>query len=219
MIPPTALVEVPIGERSISIEQVADLTSIAVRAVIEHEPGPYWAYLWPSAYALARFTGERTDLSDRRVLDLGCGLGAIGVVAAVRGARVTAGDIRPEAVELTRRNAERNDVTVDAMILDWNAPPTELGKFDFIFAADVLYEDGMLASVLRFLKKHLAPDGACFIADPMRVQPSGVAGAARFHGLETTSLVLVEGQTMTGGVTLYELRPRSRSQPKRPALP
>ncbi len=48
-----------------------------------------------------------------RVLDLGSGSGAAGVLAAKQGARVTAVDINPAAVRCTRINALLNDVAVD----------------------------------------------------------------------------------------------------------
>ncbi len=48
-----------------------------------------------------------------RVLDLGCGSGACGVVAAKHGARVVAVDISPVAVRCTRINALLNDVALD----------------------------------------------------------------------------------------------------------
>jgi precorrin-6B methylase 2 len=46
------------------------------------------------------------------VIDLGCGSGFFSILAAKRGAsKVYAVDIMPQAVELTRRNAQRNGVT------------------------------------------------------------------------------------------------------------
>lgn len=49
-----------------------------------------------------------------RVLDVGCGSGALSVVAARAGAEVTAIDIDPVAVEATATNAAANGVAVDA---------------------------------------------------------------------------------------------------------
>jgi release factor glutamine methyltransferase len=49
----------------------------------------------------------------RRVLDLGSGAGAAGVVAAKRGCHVVAVDINPSAVRCTRINALLNAVDVD----------------------------------------------------------------------------------------------------------
>lgn len=47
-----------------------------------------------------------------RVLDVGCGAGALTVAAAILGGRVTAIDIDPEAVIATAHNAARNGVAV-----------------------------------------------------------------------------------------------------------
>jgi len=50
------------------------------------------------------------DLGGRRFLDMGAGSGAIGIFAAAAGAQVTACDINPRAVTLTRQNFERNQL-------------------------------------------------------------------------------------------------------------
>lgn len=46
--------------------------------------------------------------SDDNVLDLGCGTGIVGLIAAAKGAKVTMVDIDPQAVETARSNAEQN---------------------------------------------------------------------------------------------------------------
>lgn len=66
-----------------------------------------------------------------RVLDVGCGSGALSVVAARAGAVVTAIDIDPVAVAATVANAEANGVTVDAS----TAPLSALdGQWDVVVA-------------------------------------------------------------------------------------
>jgi len=57
-----------------------------------------------------------------RVLEIGGGLGVAAVLAAKDGARVTATDILPEAVETMRANAALNGVTVDARLGDCYEP-------------------------------------------------------------------------------------------------
>jgi predicted nicotinamide N-methyase len=214
----TIVIEVDIGPTKLKIEQLADLDEAARESVYLEGTEPYWAYLWPSAKALAKYVGENLELSGKRALDLGCGLGAVGVAARFKGAAVVVSDVNGEAVELAKENAKRNQLEIEGRVFDWNQPPEDLGQFEVITASDVLYDDGMLAGVIRFMKKHLSPLGTGYIADPMRIMKGGVAGAARLHGLGTTTQVLAEGDMMTGGVTLYELKKRVRPliKPKAP---
>lgn len=66
-----------------------------------------------------------------RVLDVGCGSGALSVVAARAGAEVTAIDVDPVAVAATCANAGANDVDVDAS----TTPLADLGgTWDVIVA-------------------------------------------------------------------------------------
>src|SRR5579885_2021506 len=61
------------------------------RAFADEEFLPYWAELWPSGVALARFVAG-LELEGTRVLELGCGLGLPSLAAALRGADVLASD-------------------------------------------------------------------------------------------------------------------------------
>src|SRR5688572_16974668 len=208
-VPTTIVSNLDLGDVRLELEQVAELDVLA-RSSLQQKTDPYWAYLWPSARALARMVADLPDLEGRRVLDLGCGLGAVGLSAAAKGANVLLADIRSEALELVRRNAKRNRLSVETRQLDFSDPPPDLGTFDTILAADVLYEDGMLRAVIRFIKKHLAQDGIAMIADPMRIAEGGVAGACRLHGLDAIDSILVPGKTLSGGVVLYEIQRRIR---------
>ena len=112
---------------------------------------PYWAELWPAATALAE---SLPDVSGLRVVELGCGLGVTSLVAAARGAEVTATDWSADAIELLRSNAARNRLSLRAEVRDWREPWAE--RFDLALAADVLYERRNVAPVLARLLE-LAP--------------------------------------------------------------
>jgi len=119
---------------------------------------PYWAELWPAATALAE---ALPDVHGLRVVELGCGLGVPSLVAAARGARVTATDWAEEAIELLRANAERNRLSVVAEVRDWRVPWAE--RFDLALAADVLYERRNVEPVLARLRE-LAPQALVGLA-------------------------------------------------------
>ena len=62
---------------------------------------------------------ESLDIdSGERVLEIGCGTGVVAIHCAKAGADVTATDINPAAVELTRENARANGAYMDIRLSD-----------------------------------------------------------------------------------------------------
>jgi predicted nicotinamide N-methyase len=112
---------------------------------------PYWAELWPAATALAEALPVVAGL---RVVELGCGLGVTSLVAAAKGAVVTAVDWSEDAVALLGENADRNALALRAEARDWREPWAD--RFDLALAADVLYERRNVEPVLARLRE-LAP--------------------------------------------------------------
>jgi predicted nicotinamide N-methyase len=133
---------------------------------------PYWAELWPASLALA---AALPDVAGLRVVELGCGLGVPSLVAAARGADVTATDWADDAVELLRRNAARNDLVLRAEVRDWREPWNE--RFDLALAADVLYEQRNVEPLLERLCE-LAPTALLGLAGrPYEAEFLGRAGS------------------------------------------
>jgi predicted nicotinamide N-methyase len=134
---------------------------------------PYWAELWPAATALAV---ALPDVAGLRVVELGCGLGLPSLVAAARGADVTASDWAEDAVELLRENAARNGLALRAEVRDWREPWPE--RFDVAIAADVLYEHRNVEPLLERLRE-LAPIAYVGLAGrPYEAEFLGKAGSA-----------------------------------------
>jgi magnesium-protoporphyrin O-methyltransferase len=79
-----------------------------------------------------------SDLSSRRVLDAGCGTGALSVEAAHRGAEVLAIDLSPTLVELARERvpAQLRPGSIDFRVGDMF--DTGVGTFDHVVAMDSL---------------------------------------------------------------------------------
>src|SRR4051794_9365057 len=127
---------------------------------------PYWSVLWRSGLTLARELAE-AELSGRRVVELGCGLGLPSLVAARAGADVLATDGDEEALPLLERNARANRLNVATARAEWDAPEDLVarGPFDLVLAADVLYERAAVAPLLSLLPL-LGPE--VWLADPGR---------------------------------------------------
>lgn len=142
-------------------------------ARIGDEP-PYWADLWPSAVAIARWLARRRDLEGRTALDLGCGLGLPGTAAAARGADVTFADRSGDALAFAAFNAEQNGARRPPQCVehDWHRGPLP-GPFDLVLLADVTYRPVHHAPVLRQLEHGLGARGVVVHADPGRRESDG----------------------------------------------
>jgi 2-polyprenyl-3-methyl-5-hydroxy-6-metoxy-1,4-benzoquinol methylase len=142
--------------------------------------------------------------ADVRVLELGCGLGAPSIVAARSGASVLATDGAADAVAFAAHALALNEVVADVAIVDWAAQGealVDLGPFDVVLAADVLYTRANVEAALRLWPRLLADDGVLRLADPQRAGTRDFLAAAR----ATFSLV---SHRQDDGVALHVLRPR-----------
>lgn len=132
---------------------------------------PYWAELWDSALGVARFLVEhplRPRLgSGRAVLDLGCGMGLSGTIAAAVGANVLLADLEPAPLLFARLNtlpyAERTRIRR----VDWRRDRLS-ERFDLILGSDVLYERKQWDFLEPFFRTHLTPRGSVLLAEPGR---------------------------------------------------
>jgi len=139
--------------------------------VVEHKGGA----LWPSGNVLAHFVSMRLSprLIGSRVLELGCGAAALpGLVAARLGACVTLTD-QSEVAAVAQWNADANTLlSVRAVSLEWGpTPPNETwsrNSFDFILAADVLYDRRAHRAFAATLEWAGALGALAFIAAQMR---------------------------------------------------
>ena len=79
------------------------------------------------------------DLRGARLLDAGCGTGALAVAAAQRGAEVVAVDVAGSLVQVARDRAGAHDL--EGLAIDWRVGDMldpALGRFDHVVAMDSL---------------------------------------------------------------------------------
>ncbi len=78
------------------------------------------------------------DLRGRRVLDAGCGTGALALAAAGRGAEVVAIDLSPTLIELARERSAEQPGAGRIEFLTGDLLDPALGRFDHVVAMDSL---------------------------------------------------------------------------------
>ena len=192
---------IPLSGRQLVLLRPRDTNAMLVEEAFEHEELlPYWAELWPSGVALAR-TLDGRSLRGARTLELGCGLGAASIVAALQGGRVLATDWSAGAIVLTERNAERNGARLQTARCAFADAPRLRGKhaWDLVLAGDVLYERRNVPLLLDVLPRLLAPGGEVLLADPGRpAAPDFFERARASWSVKTTG---------SNGVGVHRLRP------------
>lgn len=130
---------------------------------------PYWAELWDSAMGIGQFLTRPAgqELLGESALDLGCGMGLAGTIAAALGTRVLFADLEPPALLFARLNSLPWRQRVRARQTNWRSD--RLGEtFSLIIGADILYERRQWEFLEPFWRQHLAPGGRLLLGEPGR---------------------------------------------------
>jgi predicted nicotinamide N-methyase len=160
-----------IDARKLTLLKVKNLERYVDREALlrdDTEEPPYWAHVWTGALTLARYIEERVECAELTVLDLGCGLGVTGIVAALKGGYVTFADKEPAALAFATVNAQLNCCpSFTATIMDFTADKSEQ-LFSLILGAEILYDRPTFPALASFLARHLALRGVALLADARR---------------------------------------------------
>jgi len=141
---------------------------------------PYWAELWDSALGVAQFLVRNPPARCEAVLDLGCGMGLAGAVAAGLGAHVLLADLEPPALLFARLNSLPWRRRVRTRRLDWRTDAL-LTRFGLILGADILYERAQWEHLDHFWWRHLGQGGAVILGEPGRQTGDGFIDWIRFR--------------------------------------
>lgn len=167
---PLEEVEINVGDRTWNILHAGAV--ISREQELEYLLGqgaskrPYGSVVWPSSIALAHEVATR-GVAGKKILELGAGTGLPGIVAAALGAEVVQTDRQKLVLHVCKMNAERNKVSLEHRLADWDAW-TDTARYDLILGADILYAEPMQPQLRRIFETNLKPGGAVLIADPFR---------------------------------------------------
>jgi predicted nicotinamide N-methyase len=130
---------------------------------------------------------DSADLAGKKVLELGCGCGLAGIAVGLQGAEVTVTDIEPDALVLAEENWKRNDLSPASVEeLDW-CRPTLQERFDYILAADVLYDPKFFPDLIRSSSDLLSEEGTLLLSEPGRPQAHAFFAGMLQKGYRSTS--------------------------------
>ena len=139
--------------------------------------------VWPPALLLARYLDAQLvpgiELSRCKVLELGAGCGAVGLVAACLGAQAVWLTDLKVALPTLKANCRLNSVlacNVSVCELDWRDPSAlEAGGlhgagFDLVIASECIYDEDMAHPLLSTMHQASGPGTICIL--------SGIIGGA-----------------------------------------
>jgi ubiquinone/menaquinone biosynthesis C-methylase UbiE len=123
-----------------------------------------WMNPFKFPWIMARIEREAALLRGKHLLEIGCGMGFDSLEFLKRGVRVTATDLTPNAVRLTRRHFEVEGVepeevrTANALDL-----PFADETFDAVWANGVLHATGNTQCAIQEARRVLKPGGRALI--------------------------------------------------------
>lgn len=176
-----------IAGRQMTVELPASQDELLEEAIREENSGlsngdPYWGSLWETAPRTAAMILQHAWPSHLQVLELGCGIGVVGIAGLMAGHAVTFSDHASAAVKLAMSNAALNGFTDAAgVVFDWHQPPTT-DQYDLIVASDILYETSSHKPLLDTIQVMLAEHGMVCIGESGRANAENFLEIAEKHG-------------------------------------
>ncbi len=168
------------------LQQFADPLHLAERVGISSALWSLFGQVWPSGRVMAEAMSMH-DISGKRILELGCGLGLSSLVLQQRNADITASDHHPLAEPFLRHNATQNQLlAIIYRDLRWEVPDLTLGLFDLIIGSDVLYESGHADQLAATILRHAAAEAEILITDPGRGNSASFTRALALQGYAVT---------------------------------
>ena len=132
---------------------------------------PLWSKIWEASIVLANHMAAMPVDPQKNLLEIGCGIGLVGTVAARCGHRITMTEYNRDSLNFARANVRVNHTTESLepgiVELDWTKPALE-GRFDMILGSEVVYKEEYFEPLLGLFRRYLKPEGEIILAEGLR---------------------------------------------------
>jgi predicted nicotinamide N-methyase len=167
-----------IKDKNIDLIQITNIDEIFDQLILNHPDDvqiiddsiPYWTDLWPAAIGMSDFILENETLFEqKRVIEIGCGLGLPSIVAAGVAKEVTMTDYLEDAIVFAKRNVALNNLkNINFELLDWRDIEVGHQKYDVILASDIAYEKRFFEQLPFALKAMMHYNSMAVLSEPGR---------------------------------------------------
>ncbi len=149
-------------------QEFLDDDDIAKKLGISSAQWSLFGVVWPSSEVLAHFMFDYV-IRNKRILEIGCGIGLTSLMLNKRNADITATDYHPEVEGFLKKNTALNkDKVIPFVRTNWADALSVLGEFDLILGSDLLYEDEHAGLLSKFVNQHSKTNCEVIIVDPGR---------------------------------------------------
>ncbi|RXJ86359.1 methyltransferase [Arcobacter sp. CECT 8985] len=149
-------------------QQFYDKNHIAEDMGISSAQWPLFGIVWDSSKVLSHLMASY-NIKNKRILELGCGLGLASLLLNERDADITATDYHPEVGRFLKYNCSLNsNHNIPYFQADWHNKKLVTNKFDLIIGSDVLYERTHVDLLSSFINLYANEKCEIIIVDPGR---------------------------------------------------
>jgi len=131
---------------------------------------PYWAKIWPAAFALANFLQEFPFyIKNKKIIELAAGIGLPSFVASNYASHIYCTDYVPSAIALVEKNSIANQISnITSGLINWQSIPESL-QTEVLLLSDINYNPTDFETVFLMLEKFIQQGTTILLSTPQRL--------------------------------------------------